>query len=256
MCLIAVAWQQHPDFPLVVAANRDEFFARPAAPAIWWPDEPDILAGRDLSAGGTWLGVSRSGRFAALTNYRDPANNRADARTRGELVLDALRSHTRADAFGAAVHARRADYNPFNLLIHDGDALAIVESAAGSARTLPPGIHALSNHLLDTPWPKVRHARQALEAALDTLPDPAGLLAALRDDRPAPDAELPSTGISHEWERLLSSCFIRAPGYGTRCTTAVLMGRDGQCHFVEQRWSEAGTPAGRTDISFARQAPH
>ena len=98
MCLIAVAWQQHPDFPLVVAANRDEFFARPAAPAIWWPDEPDILAGRDLSAGGTWLGVSRSGRFAALTNYRDPANNRADARTRGELVLDTLRSRTRAAA--------------------------------------------------------------------------------------------------------------------------------------------------------------
>lgn len=254
MCLIAVAWQHHPDFPLVVVANRDEFFARPAAPAAWWRDTPELLAGRDLSAGGTWLGVSRSGRFAALTNFRDPASLRDDARSRGELVVNSLTATAPADSLAAEVCARRGEYNPFNLLIHDGESLAIVESHAARSRVLPAGIHALSNHLLDTPWPKVQQARQTLEAALDGLPAHEHLLDALRDDRPAPDADLPATGVSLEWERLLSSCFIRAPGYGTRCTTVVTVGRDGICRFTEQRWDEAGAPAGQSREIFRIQA--
>ncbi|TVO63630.1 NRDE family protein [Denitromonas ohlonensis] len=250
MCLIAIAWQQHPDYPLIVIANRDEFFDRPAAPAHWWPDPAGLLAGRDLRGGGTWLGVGRNGRFAALTNYRDPKQNRADARSRGDLVVRVATNDQSAAAFGAQVIAEREDYNPFNLLVSDGDALVAVESVTGQSHTLPPGVHTLSNHLLDTPWPKALAARRGLEAAIRSEPDIDALINILRDDRPAPDAALPDTGVPLAWERMLSSCFIRAPGYGTRCTTIVMRSNHGQMRFVEARWHTDGAPDGRTDEQF------
>jgi len=171
MCLILVAWRVHPDYPLVVAANRDEFFARPAAEAAWWKDAKNVFAGRDLEAGGTWLGLGRDGRFAGLTNFRDPPRNRNDAPSRGALVADFLTGNESTAAALARLQAQGPRYNAFNLFVSDGDSLGIYESASGSARILEPGIYALSNHLLDTPWPKVTAGKSRLARALRALPD-------------------------------------------------------------------------------------
>jgi uncharacterized protein with NRDE domain len=244
MCLVLVVWKVHPLYPCVVAANRDELHARPTAAADWWPDYPQILAGRDLQAGGTWLGLSRAGRFAALTNYRDPEQRRADAPSRGALVTSLLNSG--ASVAQSLDHLRGvgANYNGFNVIFSDGERLGIYESVQGSGRELGPGIYGLSNHLLDTPWPKVRHAKSRLEAALREMPDTAPLLALLRDDRPAPDDELPRTGLSIEWERLLSSAFVRAGEYGTRCSTIIRIDARGRAYFDEWSWDSAGAGTG------------
>ena len=240
MCLVLVVWKVHPLYPCVVAANRDEFHARPTVAADWWPDHQQILAGRDVQAGGTWLGLTRTGRFAALTNYRDPGQRRADAPSRGALVTGLLDSG--ASVAESLDHLRGvgANYNGFNVIFCDGERLGIYESVQGSGRELGPGIYGLSNHLLDTPWPKVRHAKSRLEAALRKMPDTAPLLALLRDDRPAPDDELPRTGVSIEWERLLSSAFVRAGDYGTRCSTIIRIDARGRAYFDEWSWDSAG----------------
>jgi len=250
MCLILVAWRAHPDYPLVVAANRDEFFARPAAEAGWWPDAPSVFAGRDLEAGGTWLGLDRDGRFAGLTNFRDPQRNRDGTPSRGALVADFLRGRESTAEALARLQFEGPRYNAFNLLVSDGDSLGIYESASGSARLLEPGLHALSNHLLDTPWPKVTAGKSRLARALRALPDDTPLCELLRDDRPAPDAELPRTGVSLAWERMLSSAFIRAPGYGTRCSTVVTRDRHGWTHVTESSWDAVGVETGRVVERF------
>lgn len=246
MCLILVAWQAHPDYPLVVAANRDEFFARPAAPAGWWADTPEVFAGRDLEAGGTWLGVNREGDFAGLTNFRDPVSQRPGAPSRGALVADSLTAKQGVDQRLAWLASHGADYNGFNLIFSRGPHLAIYESVSGQGKGLGPGVYGLSNHLLDTPWPKVLAAKSRLHTALDRLPDTIALLDLLRDDQPAPDTTLPRTGVSLEWERLLSSAFIRAPGYGTRCSTVILRDRAGTTRVREWTWDAAGGRAGET----------
>ncbi|MBL0283316.1 MAG: NRDE family protein [Zoogloea sp.] len=250
MCLILVAWRVHPDYPLVVAANRDEFFARPAAEAAWWKDAKNVFAGRDLEAGGTWLGLGRDGRFAGLTNFRDPPRNRNDAPSRGALVADFLTGNESTAAALARLQAQGPRYNAFNLFVSDGDSLGIYESASGSARILEPGIYALSNHLLDTPWPKVTAGKSRLARALRALPDDTPLRELLRDDRPAPDAALPRTGVSLAWERMLSSAFIRAPGYGTRCSTVITRDRYGWMHVTESTWSDVGLETGRVVERF------
>lgn len=251
MCLIVVAWQRHPDYPLVVAANRDEFHSRPTAPAHWWTDMPDLLAGRDLEAGGTWMGLTRQGRFAALTNYRDPNVQRPGAPSRGALVRDSLAAPgTPLDCL-TRLATERARYAPFNLLVGDGHELGILESTTGATRRLPPGLYGLSNHLLDTPWPKLTAARQRLEAALPHLPDEAAVLAMLRDSVPAADACLPHTGVSLAWERWLSSIFIRAPGYGTRSSTLITIDRHGQARLREWTWDADGQAAGEQRHDFA-----
>jgi uncharacterized protein with NRDE domain len=235
----------------LVAANRDEFHARPAAAAAWWADHPNILAGRDLEARGTWLGVTRTGRFAALTNYRDPQQpRRVDAPSRGALVVSLLDSNVPV-AEGLAYLREVGDrYNGFNLIFSDGERLGIYESMMGSGRELGPGIYGLSNHLLDTPWPKVEIAKSGLEAALRELPDTAPLLALLRDDRPAPDAQLPTSGVSLEWERLLSSAFVRAKDYGTRCSTIIRIDARGRAYFEEWSWDSEGADAGQIRLQF------
>jgi uncharacterized protein with NRDE domain len=255
MCLVLLAWRVHPDYPLVLAANRDEFHARPAAPAAWWDEPAELLAGRDLGAGGTWLGITRDARFAVLTNFRDPARNDRLAPSRGGLVPRALarpeRLETTLDWLGREAGA----YNGFNLLFSDGERLGIYESVPAAGRELTPGVYGLSNHLLDTPWPKVRAAKSQLAAALARLPEDPPLLELLRDGSPAADHELPRTGLTLEWERLLSSAFIRAPGYGTRCSTIVLMDRGGAVHFEEWSWDAAGEPAGNVRHDFRRGDP-
>ena len=250
MCLVLVVWRVHPRYSCVVAANRDEFHARPTAPAEWWTHRPQILAGRDLEAGGTWLGLTRSGRFAALTNYRDPEQRRAPAPSRGTLVTSMLESGATV-AEGLAYLCRvGAEYNAFNLIFSDGERLGIYESVLGRGRELAPGIYGLSNHLLDTPWPKVQNAKTRLEAALLGLTDTAPLLDLLRDDRPASDAELPQTGVSLEWERLLSSAFVRAQHYGTRCSTIIRIDARGRAYFDEWSWDRVGSDIGRTSLQF------
>jgi uncharacterized protein with NRDE domain len=249
MCLILVAWRVHADYPLVLAANRDEFHARAAAPAAWWQD-PQILAGRDLSAGGTWLGVTRDGRFAALTNYRDPALVQRAAPSRGELVPVTLAAMMPVQLSLQQLRRTAGTYNPFNLIFSDGERLAVFESVPGDGRMLGPGVYGLSNHLLDTPWPKLLTAKSALGAALTHLPDERPLLELLRDERQADDAQLPRTGVSLAWERLLSSAFIRAPEYGTRCSSILLIDRHARVRFSEWSWDESGTLSGQVEYRF------
>ena len=167
MCLIAIAWKAHPDFPLVVAANRDEWRDRPASPAHWWAEAPGLLAGRDLQAGGTWMGVTHGRRFAAVTNFRDPSDRRSTALSRGSLVTAFLLGDDAPGAFLARLAGSASQYNGFNLLVGDGDTLLYFGSREGEVRAVDPGVHALSNHLLDEPWPKVQRARAALGESLD-----------------------------------------------------------------------------------------
>jgi uncharacterized protein with NRDE domain len=256
MCLILVVWQSHRDYPLIVAANRDEFRDRPAAPADFWPDHPQIFAGRDLLAGGTWLGITRAGRFAAVTNYRGaPRSN--DAASRGALVSDFLAADCDVAEAILALGDSAARYNGFNLVLYDGARLGVFESVPARGRLLEPGIYGLSNHLLDTPWPKVTRGKSRLRAALEHADEPDRLLEVLRDDVPAVDSELPRTGADREWERLLSSAFIRAPDYGTRSSSVVRIDRGGMAYFDEWTWDAAGAEVDAVHAKFAltRGAP-
>ncbi len=252
MCLILLAWRAHPNYPLVAAANRDEFFARPTARAAFWPEAPGVLAGRDLQAGGTWLGIGPRGRFAALTNYRDPAAQRPDAASRGALVAGFLTGDEDAATYTARVAAEAGAYNGFNLLCGDGARLFWYSNVGGPPRELAPGVYGLCNHLLDTPWPKVQAAKSALREGLDALPDDRRLFDLLRDDGIHPDADLPRTGVSLDWERLLSAAFVRAPGYGTRSSTVVTVAADGWTTFDEQTWLKGAAPGPRLRYRFRR----
>jgi uncharacterized protein with NRDE domain len=255
MCLILIAWRADPKHPCVVAANRDELHARPAVRAGWWPDHPQILAGRDLEAGGTWLGLTRTGRFAALTNFRDPQGRHAAAPgaalpSRGALVTSLLESGASVADSLAYLGKVGASYKGFNVIFSDGERLGIFESALGRGRELEPGIYGLSNHLLDTPWPKVQNAKSRLQRALLDATDTGPLLALLRDDRPAPDENLPRTGVSLEWERLLSSAFVRSADYGTRCSTIIRIAREGRAYFREWTWNSEGADNGEISLQF------
>jgi uncharacterized protein with NRDE domain len=238
MCLILLAHGVHPDNPLVLAANRDEFYARPTAPAAFWDDAPHVLAGRDLTAGGTWLGVTRSGRWAALTNYRDPPTPQPGRPSRGALVGDFLRGDATPADYLAAVAADAARYDGFNLLVGDlTGAHYFGNRLPGDAapRRLEPGLYGLSNHLLDTAWPKVERGRRLLGDLLDAgAPTPEALLDILYDTEIAPAHALPDTGVGADRERVLSASFIATPTYGTRASTALIVDRARNATFVER----------------------
>jgi uncharacterized protein with NRDE domain len=250
MCLVLVAWRGSENYPCVIAANRDELYTRPTAPAQWWDTQPPILAGRDLEAGGTWLGITRTGRFAALTNFRDPEQRRLDAPSRGALVTTILKSGAGTAETLDYLGGVAARYNGFSLIFSDGERLAVFESTVGRGRELAPGIYGLSNHLLDTPWPKVLNAKSRLSAALTDLRDSSAALALLRDDEPAPDQRLPRTGLSLPWERMVSSAFVRAPDYGTRCSTLVRIDQSRRACFDEWSWDSTGAEIGVTSLQF------
>ena len=254
MCLIFVAWRAVPDYPLVVAANRDEFFARPTAVAGFWPEAPQVLAGRDLEAGGTWMGVTRGGRFAALTNYRDPAQMRAGLPSRGALVSGFLDSEGAAEDYLQQIAAVGQKCNGYNLLLGDGKELWWSSNVGGVSRKLAPGIYGVSNHLLDTPWPKVGAGKTALSRVLDDLPGEQGLFDLLRDDSIHADEHLPQTGVPLEWERLLSAAFVKSPAYGTRSSTVLVMQRDGSMSFDEQTWLPGAEPGPRRRYRFRATA--
>jgi len=252
MCLVLIALDSHPDYPLIVAANRDEFYDRPTAPAGFWDDAPAILAGRDLKAGGTWLGINRRGRFAAVTNYRQGRRERPAPRSRGHLVSGFLTTSTGVREYIERAEADAALYNGFNLIAGDAGELLYCSNREGHARALEYGVYGLSNHLLDTAWPKVTSTKSALDALLtnDAAELIPGLFVLLDDRRQAADHLLPQTGVSPEWERLLSSAFIVADGYGTRSSTVVLVGRDGRVVFVERTFASGGAPAGQVRHEF------
>lgn len=209
----------------MLAANRDEFYQRPSTPVHVWPSHPQVLAGQDLTAGGTWLGMTRNGRFAALTNFRDPANIRTDAPSRGALVVDFLTGIQSPADYMAAVAQHGERYNGFNLLVGTWDELWYYGNTEGQApRSLPPGTYGLSNATLDTPWPKVLAGKIALENLLATTNShaPTALLDLLLDETEAPEDALPATGVPLELERLLSRLCIRSDHYGTCCQSVLL----------------------------------
>ena len=253
MCLAVLALQAVPGIPVLIAANRDEFHARPTLPAAAWPDAPDIHAGRDALAGGTWMGVTRSGRFALVTNFREPGRQIAGAPSRGALVERFLRGGQAPGDYLSALHGRAQDYNGFNLIVGVGGHAWYLSNRDGVPRALPPGVHALSNHLLETPWPKLARTRAAFERVLAQGPQPdlPGLFAALSDRDPAADDELPATGLPLERERLLSSPFIVSPLYGTRSSTVLSLHADGCAQLFEKRYAPDGTQSGETDLRFA-----
>lgn len=250
MCLILVAWHVHPDFPLVVAANRDEYHVRPTAPADCWPDHPEVLAGRDLQGGGTWFGVSRSGRIAALTNFRAPEYLNPNGPSRGGLVSGFLASTDKVFAYMDTITPEAPCYSGFNLLIGDGETLGWFCNVGMHRRLLTPGIYGLSNALLDTPWPKVEQSKSALALALRALPDIEPLFHLLRNDMTFPVERLPHTGVNLEFEKLLSAAFIRDPVYGTRSSTVLLESAAGKRSFVEQGWSATGKSTARRQFEL------
>jgi len=254
MCLILLAWNHHPAYRLILAANRDEVHARPSAPAAWWEQPPGILAGRDLAGGGTWCGIDRRGRWAAVTNFRDfrdPATRRENAPSRGLLVSDFLASGTRPESGLTALTTQAGDYRPFNLLAGDRQEIAYFGSREGRVRRLPPGLYGLSNALLDTPWPKVTSAKAALACLLRQEQVASEELFALLADRtPAPDVDLPDTGLGLPRERLLSSRFICSEAYGTRCSTLLLIRKDGRVEFRERRFGADGSCQGEVREHF------
>ena len=246
MCILFIAVDVHPDYPLIVCANRDEFHHRPTAPAQFWPPQHRILAGKDLEAGGTWLGINTEGQFAGLTNIRAPEYHQEDMRSRGELVLKALEPKG-IDHQWLLTHSDH--YNPFNLVYQQDQSLYCYHSLSKTSQVLPPGCHAISNGRLDDVWPKMAKGTLALEQHLAqaTVPDLMTLLAIMRDESQAEEERLPSTGVALEWERLLSAIYIKHPEYGTRSTSIVLRDRQGKTRFVEVRYDGKGRQLGQQE---------
>jgi uncharacterized protein with NRDE domain len=248
MCLIAIHWQPQAPVPLIIAANRDEFYARPTQALHRWADQP-IVAGKDLQANGTWLGVSLSGRVVALTNYRDPSQNRLGAPSRGDITTAFLTGSGTCEQYLQALSARADTYNPFNLLVFDGRSLMGFESRHRRAFTLSEGVSVVSNADFNAQWPKVDRLRDGFTHTLHQhnladenaacQPCINALFTLLADRRTAPDKDLPQTGIPHEWEKALSSEFIHTPDYGTRASSVVLVGRN-RADFVERSFDVNG----------------
>lgn len=236
MCLLSVAYKVTSEFPFIVTANRDESYQRPTQPMHWWKDFP-VLAGRDLEAGGTWMGLSRNGRFAAVTNIRSAYLGKRPL-SRGELVSSFLVSQKNSEGWSREIGGKLSDYSGFNLLVFDGQTLLYINNYNNQITRLQPGLYALSNHLLDTPWPKVEHARTQLKSLLDsgcfTLDDLLQLLSSQQTY--APHLLPVDTGLSIEVEEILSSPFIISDTYGTRASTAVLISEKGEVSVAEQNF--------------------
>lgn len=258
MCLIFVAYRLLPDYPLLLVANRDEFYRRPTAAADFWPQAPQVLGGRDLEGGGSWLGLSREGRLAAITNYRNLAEVSgvgADKRSRGLLVSDFLTAGVSAAEYLADLAQQPEHYRGFNLLLGDGSGLHYYSNRGAAPRPLAPGLYGLSNHLLDTPWPKVAEGKRALAQLIaQGRPEEAALFELLADRTIAPDPLLPETGLSRDWERLLSSRFIHSPDYGTRASTLVWFDHCGVARFIERSFGSDGRASGEVRQQFAAGA--
>ncbi len=252
MCLILFAWQTHPRYPLVVAANREEFHARPTAAAEFWQEMPQLLAGRDLQAGGTWLGITRTGRFAAITNYREPqAPELPLERSRGHLVRDFLADEVSPQSHAGLLQEQAAAYRGFNLLLGDPDQLLYVSNRSDRPVSVGAGCHGLSNHLLDTDWPKVHSGQAHLETLLEDDRLDSEALFELLTDRTLTPGEMPLDFEDSDLpEQLMRHYFIVSPVYGTRSSTVLLADRDGNVEFVERQFDPAGMTTGTSRFEF------
>lgn len=238
MCLINFQFQEHPNYKLIVAANRDEFYKRPTAQADFWIDEPTILAGRDLLQNGTWLGITVNGRFAALTNYRDPAQMKENKISRGEIITDYLAGNISATDYLKSLDLKKEDYNGFNLILGNQDQLFYYNNIEGKIVHITSGTYGLSNHFLNTPWPKVTNGKKMLHDYVlnEQLIQPEALFTILSHDLIAKDSLLPKTGIDIKLERQLSSLFIKTEAYGTRSSTVLLIDQEDNVTFVERTY--------------------
>jgi uncharacterized protein with NRDE domain len=252
MCVILFAAMAHPHFPLIVAANRDEAYTRPAEPAAFWQDHPNVYAGRDLEHGGTWLGISRSGRFAAITNYRQGPHYGHAPRSRGELTRDYLTGASSTNEYLRSVEERGAAYRGYSLIAGTPERLYFYSNRGKGVQAIMPGVHGLSNRLLDEPWPKVERGVSVLSRVLSAPErDIADTLFELLADRtPAPDHLLPSTGIALERERALSAAFIAGETYGTRASTVLIVNADGDALFCERTFGPRGAPLASSEQRF------
>lgn len=237
MCLIFFSIDQHPAYKFIVASNRDEFYDRKTAPAHFWEDHPQVLAGRDLEAMGTWMGVTKGGKISMLTNYRDPQHINPAAPSRGKLVSDYLINEVSAEAYIHHVAQNGEKYNGFNLFTGTADALYYYSNYGKGVEKLSPGFYGLSNHLLDTPWPKVKLGKEKIAPLLrQSTIDVEAVFQALYNTDLAEDALLPQTGLPLTRERALSSMFIKTDNYGSRCSTVVLIDRQDRMEFYERTY--------------------
>jgi len=254
MCLVIFAHQCSPLYPLVVAANRDEFHARATEPSHFWQQQPQVLAGRDLEQGGTWMGTTRSGRFAAITNVRDPARTSPAPRSRGALTLNFLSGESTPQAYLAGIEPEAGQYALFNLIVGDRHSLWVMSNAHhnGSPQALTPGLYGLSNAALDTPWPKVTLGKSVLAGSLDNVSISHDTLATAVNDRVlARPEELANHGLTGEMDQALSAQFITAGVYGTRSTTTMWTTRAGASHWCERSYDEMGRETGRVEEYFS-----
>lgn len=255
MCIAYLSISAHPDWPLFIAANRDEFHARPCVPAAPWHDRPDLIAGIDVRAGGTWLGITTAGRYALITNYRDPSSVMAGAPSRGDLVRNYLQGHTPPRAYLETLQPVCHAYNGFNLIVGDRSGACYLSNRDPmlAITALAPGSYILSNHLLDTAWPKAERLRHALDAfPMERLSHSlSDVFEILKDETIADDTKLPRTGLPLERERLLSSPFIVSPDYGTRCSSIMALHAGGTGFFSELSYDPLGRPIERHDWPFA-----
>lgn len=240
MCLILLSYKTDPYFNLILAGNRDEYYTRPTAPLGYFEDNPSILGGRDIQGNGTWLGITRQGRISALTNFRDPDALRPDPPSRGHLVKDFLYGTIPPDAYLRRIHETADQYSGFNLIVGDRDALYYYSNMEGKITPISPGIHGLSNHLFNTPWPKVEMAKQGFTDAI-TPPrdeiDKERIFQLLRDDTLPPDEALPDTRVGLIWERLLAPIFIKSDFYGTRSSAILSIDNRGTVAFTERSFT-------------------
>ncbi len=250
MCLILFAWRQHPDYPLILIANRDEYYSRPTRDAHWWKETP-VFAGRDLEAGGTWLGVNSRGRLAAVTNVREPGAMKPGKRSRGALTQNFLSGDATPKTFLQELAPDDRNYAGFNLLLGDTQGLWFYSNRDHGIRSIDPGVYGISNGTFDEPWPKLSSAKQELAAMLDGEIIVTDLMEILTDHQVAQDHELPQTGVSLDIERMLSSRFIRSPEYGTRACSVVTIGADKQISFNEQNYLDAEHSGNLVEETFA-----
>ena len=253
MCLILFAYRAHDAYPLVLIANRDEYYARPTRDAHWWEDA-EVFAGRDLEAGGTWIGVNRNGRLAAVTNVREPGSMHSGRRSRGDLTREFLSGTESARDYLQRIDQQADEFAGFNLLLGDADGLWFYSNREHVVRRIEPGVYGISNGAFDEPWPKLDSGKRELAALLDGSIDENRLLDILTDQGIAEDHELPSTGVSLDVERMLSGRFIRSPEYGTRACSVILFDRSGRIRFVEQNYIDAERAGARVQASFERSA--
>jgi uncharacterized protein with NRDE domain len=247
MCLILFAYQHHPDYPLIVCANRDEFYQRPTQAAHWWPEQPQLFAGKDLQAGGTWMGLSLDGRFSAVTNYRSNSAIPPQAISRGSLCADFLSTNTDSQRYLNTIDQQKERYAGFNLLLGSPRQLFYYSNQLGKISELTPGIYGLSNGLLNDYWPKTTTGKADLAKQLEQAVEAKKLLTLLQHSNQPEDCDLPDTGIDLETERLLSSRFIQSPEYGTRTSTVLLIDHSGHGQWLEQHYDAMG-PSGKAKL--------